>query len=153
MQEYEKLDTPIEKECYNGIILDEADNYRVVSYSFGQVPSMTQDHATVANFAWSPSVKVYDKIDGTHITMYYYNDSWQIATRCMLANIIDSYSLSLIPALLDEPDAQSMKLGWVPILEDNIEVKVLDHFWKVWSENKYSYPSVPDETHKYALVG
>lgn len=68
---------PIIVEC-RGLILDEANNWNVVAYPFKRFYNAGEVYA--ANINWE-TARVQEKVDGTLIIMYWYNDKWRIATR------------------------------------------------------------------------
>lgn len=67
---------PIVREC-RGIILDEADDWRVVSLSFFKFFNYGEGHA--ADIDWS-TARVQEKLDGSLCVMYHYAGEWHIAT-------------------------------------------------------------------------
>ena len=67
---------PIVQEC-RGIILDEADGWRVVSRSFDKFFNHGEGHA--APIDWS-TASVQEKVDGSLITVYAYGGEWHAAT-------------------------------------------------------------------------
>lgn len=77
---YDQLDSPrnhpIVMEC-RGIILDENDNWDVVAYPFRRFFNSDEGHA--ADIDWGSAV-VQEKLDGSLVIMFYYHDSWHVAT-------------------------------------------------------------------------
>lgn len=77
---YHLMDSPmssdIVREC-RGLILDENDNWRVISRSFDKFFNYDDFHVAKLD---SKSTRVYDKLDGSILTMYFYNDAWQVQT-------------------------------------------------------------------------
>jgi hypothetical protein len=68
--------SPIVQEC-RGLILDSANNWEVVAYPFKKFLNVGEKLA--ATIDWK-TAKVQEKLDGSLITLYLYNDEWQIAT-------------------------------------------------------------------------
>lgn len=66
---------PIVKEC-RGIILDESDNWKVISYPFNRFYNYGQTEDAID---WSSAV-VQEKLDGTLISFFNYNSEWLVAT-------------------------------------------------------------------------
>lgn len=68
------------QEC-RGLIL-EIDTWEVVSRSFTKFFNIGEPLAaqTMQNFDWS-TAQAYEKLDGSLISMYYYKDQWNAATR------------------------------------------------------------------------
>lgn len=77
---YNQIDSPmgepIVQEC-RGIILDESNNWNVVSRPFDKFFNAAEGHA--AQIDWS-TASFYEKLDGSLCTIYYYNGEWHIAT-------------------------------------------------------------------------
>jgi len=77
---YNQIDSPmaepIVQEC-RGLILDEADNWRVVSQSFCKFFNAEEGHA--AKIDWSTAT-VQEKLDGSLCVLYHYADRWQVQT-------------------------------------------------------------------------
>ena len=71
--------TDIERECYNGIVLDSRYPYKIVSYSIPYFD--VHNDAVEPPFDWE-TTRVYEKINGTFLCMYYYESNWHVASRC-----------------------------------------------------------------------
>lgn len=67
---------PIVQEC-RGIILDESDEWNVVSRAFDKFFNHGEGHA--ANIDWT-TARVQEKLDGSLCVMYHYADEWHVAT-------------------------------------------------------------------------
>ncbi len=67
---------PLVKEC-RGIILDEADNWRVVAHSFGKFFNYGEMHA--APIDWK-TARVQEKLDGSILRLYWYKGNWYVST-------------------------------------------------------------------------
>jgi len=63
-------------EC-RGIILDEADNFRVVCYTYPKFFNVGEKWAAPVD---TTQAKVMEKLDGILIQLYYYRGQWRIAT-------------------------------------------------------------------------
>ena len=78
---YSQIDSPkgdpIVKEC-RGLILDSHNNWNAVAFPFTRF--FNDGEFQAAPIDWS-TARVYEKIDGTLIIMYYYLGAWRIATR------------------------------------------------------------------------
>lgn len=70
------MEDPMVQEC-RGIILDEADGWRVVSRSFDKFFNYGEGHA--ATIDWS-TAQVQEKVDGSLISVYAYKGAWHAAT-------------------------------------------------------------------------
>jgi hypothetical protein len=77
---YDQIASPfaeqIVREC-RGIVLDESDDWRVVSRSFDKFFNHGEGHA--AEIDWS-TARVQEKADGSLCTVYWYGDAWHVAT-------------------------------------------------------------------------
>lgn len=60
-----------------GIILDKADNYKVVAYPYRKFFNLEEGYAAKIN--WANAV-VFDKEDGSLITLWYYKGEWRLST-------------------------------------------------------------------------
>lgn len=77
---YHQLDTPkneVTNEC-RGLILDTADNFKVVAYPFYRFSDIDDKKEEILD---KESVKVYDKLDGSLITLYWYGGEWNVSTK------------------------------------------------------------------------
>jgi len=67
---------PIVREC-RGLVLDEADGYRIVCRSFDKFFNFGEPNAAAIDWA---TAKVFEKLDGSLCSLYCYRDEWQVAT-------------------------------------------------------------------------
>jgi len=78
---YDQIDSPkadpIVLEC-RGLILDSQDNWNVVAFPFTRF--FNDGEFQAAKIDWN-TARVYEKVDGTLIIMYWYEGKWRIATR------------------------------------------------------------------------
>lgn len=77
---YNQLDSPMEAQIVQesrGIILDEEDNWRVISRPFDKFFNYGEAYA--ADIDWS-TAQVQEKLDGSCIQMYFYDNKWQVGT-------------------------------------------------------------------------
>jgi hypothetical protein len=68
--------SPVVQEC-RGLILDSANNWEVVAYPFKKFMNFSEPLAAIIDWR---TARVQEKLDGSLITLYLYNDEWQIAT-------------------------------------------------------------------------
>lgn len=73
---FANFSNPIAREC-RGIILDESDNWNVVSRAFDKFFNYGEGHA--ADIDWS-TARVQEKLDGSLCCMYHYAGEWHVAT-------------------------------------------------------------------------
>jgi hypothetical protein len=67
---------PITQEC-RGLILDEADDWRVVSFPYRKFFNHGEPNA--APIDWG-TARVYEKLDGSLMTLYPYRGQWRVAS-------------------------------------------------------------------------
>ena len=114
---YSQIESPmgeiIVQQC-RGIILDEDNNWKIVSYPFSKFFNYGEGHASQID--WS-TAKVYEKLDGSLMTLYFYQGNWHAQSSGM-------------------PDAE----GKVNVNEFTFR----ELFWQIWSELDYSLPLETD---------
>jgi len=124
---YSQIDSPFAdpmvREC-RGVILDESKNWEVVARPFDKFFNYGEGHAATIDWA---TARVQEKLDGSLVTMYYYDGQWQIATS-------------------GTPDAGG-QVGDFGIL-------FRDLFWQVWNDAGYELPheSYKDLTFMFELM-
>jgi RNA ligase len=75
---YHQIDSPMSEAVVQqsrGLILNEADDWAVVSYSYNKFFNYGEGHAAAID--WS-SAKVYDKLDGSLMVLYPYAGKWHV---------------------------------------------------------------------------
>jgi hypothetical protein len=114
---YSQIESPmgekIVQEC-RGIILDESDNWAVVSYPYNKFFNHGEGHAAPIDWA---TAKVYEKADGSLMTLYWYDNQWHVASS-------------------GTPDAGGNLYG--------TNLTFAELFWKVWNELGYKLPSTDE---------
>lgn len=77
---YSKIDSdfsnPLVREC-RGIILDESNDYKVVSFPFVKFMNYGEGYADKIDYT---NMSIYEKCDGTMICIYPYNNAWHVST-------------------------------------------------------------------------
>lgn len=117
--QYHQLDTPkndITNEC-RALILDKSNNFKVVCKSFTRFNDYSPK--TNTNFDLS-NFKRSEKIDGSLINMWWYDNQWNVSTKSEIKN--DN------------------------VLKD-IGLSINDFFWKTWKELKYDLPTDTSKTY------
>ncbi|MEL6930001.1 MAG: RNA ligase, partial [Cyanobacteria bacterium J06600_6] len=121
---YSQLESPmgedIVQQC-RGIIFDEANNYEVVSYPFDKFFNYGEGHAPTLD--WN-TAKVFDKLDGSLMTLYFYRDEWRVQSSGM-ADAIGEVS--------------------------GFDFSFAELFWQVWNELDYELPKNTDLCFMYEL--
>jgi hypothetical protein len=100
---------PVVRLC-RGIILDSANDWNVVCYTYAKFLSYGQPSAD--DIDWS-TAKVYEKVDGSLCQLYYYNGQWNVATS-------------------GTPDAGGNA--------GDFGFTFAELFWRVWNELDYQLP-------------
>jgi hypothetical protein len=67
---------PIVRLC-RGIILDSRDDWRVVNYTYSKFGNYGEGYADKIDLS---STRFYEKVDGSLIQMYWFNNQWNVAT-------------------------------------------------------------------------
>ena len=117
---YHQLDTPknpITNNC-RGIIID-TDTNTVISFPFTRFGDYNYNNPK-ENKVDFDNCRFYEKIDGSIITMYWYDNKWNVSTKGL-------------------PDASGLILG--------IEKTYNDYFWEVFEKLNYQLPT--DTEHCY----
>lgn len=113
---------PLAQQC-RGIILDEADDWKIVSYPYHKFFNHGEGHA--AEIDWD-TARVYEKLDGSIMTLYHYAGEWQVASN-------------------GSPDA----MGPVPH-NRNKTFRML--FWQTYQEMGYALPEREDMCYMFELM-
>lgn len=123
---YDQIESPkdvkIVQQC-RGIILDENDNWNIVSRAFDRF--FNYGEILAANIDWN-SVTVQNKLDGSMISMFNYNNEWLVATS-------------------GTADAHASLPSLKTVTFDEI-------FWKVWKDLGYSLPKRTDCSYVFELM-
>lgn len=112
---YHQFLSPMEEKICRearGIILDAHNNWQIVSMSFEKFFNFGEKHA--AKLDWEDT-KAYYKLDGSLMSLYYYNGEWQVASS-------------------GRPDAS----GGV----GDYGFTYAELFWRVFKEKQYKLPEV-----------
>lgn len=114
---YSQIDSPtshpIVREC-RGLILDETNDWAVVAFPYRRFANYGEGWADDVDMS---TAKIYEKLDGSIVTMYFYDEQWNISTSGV-------------------PDAS----GDLSCISGTFA----DLFWKVWRELNYSLPHDDD---------
>lgn len=123
--QYSQLDSPmgerIVQQC-RGIILDQANNWSIVSYPYDKFFNYREGHAPELD--WN-TAKVYEKLDGSLMTLYFYQGKWRVQSSGMAdagGDVCDSgYTFNQL-------------------------------FWKVWQELEYHLPNETEYCFMFELM-
>lgn len=77
---YDQIDSPTDNplvQASRGVILDSADNWKPVCWGFNRFFNLGQKEAAAMDWA---SADFYEKVDGTLIQVYWYDNQWHCAT-------------------------------------------------------------------------
>jgi len=122
---YSQIESPlgekIVQQC-RGIILDSSQNWEIVSYPYDKFFNYGEGHAVAID--WSQA-KVYEKLDGSLIVLYFYNGKWRVQSS-------------------GTPDAAGEVNGF--------GFSFAELFWKVWQELGYQLPVETDYCFIFELM-
>lgn len=105
---YDQINSPMNNpfvQQLRGVILDEADNWKIISRPFDKFFNYGEFNAPLLD--WH-NVRVYEKCDGTLIQMYHYKDEWHVGT-------------------LSTPDASGL-------VGQNKNLTFEELFWNTWKQ-------------------
>jgi RNA ligase len=127
---YSQIDSPmgekIVQQC-RGIVLDRSSNWEIVSYPYDKFFNYGEGNGEVfysAAIDWS-SAKVYEKLDGSLMTLYFYDGAWRVQSS-------------------GTPDAAGEVSGF--------GFSFADLFWRVWQELRYQLPADTEHCFMFELV-
>lgn len=122
---YSQIDSPmvelLVREC-RGLILDEADNWRVISRSFDKFFNHGESHAAAID--WT-TAQVQEKLDGSLCVLYHYAGKWHVQTS-------------------GQPDASGK------VSDENFTFA--DLFWRTFQEQGYVVPGETDVCVAFELM-
>jgi hypothetical protein len=111
---YDQINSPmgdlLAQEC-RGLILNEDDDWNVVSFPYTKFFNNGEGHAK--DLDWN-TAKVYEKLDGSIMTLYHYQDKWHVSSS-------------------GSPDAGGQ-------VTYNRNKTFQELFWEVWNELGYKLP-------------
>jgi len=122
---YSQIDSPMKEiivQQARGIILDADNGWKLVNYTFSKFFNYGEIYADSID---SKTAKIYDKLDGSLLQLYYYK-GWRVASS-------------------GNPDAD----GPVGYFND---LTFADLFWKIWEKEKYKLPDNPNECFAFELT-
>ncbi len=122
---YSQIESPlgekIVQQC-RGIILDSSQDWQIVSYPYDKFFNYGEIHAAAID--WSHA-KVYEKLDGSLIVLYFYKGEWRVQSS-------------------GTPDASGEVNGF--------GFNFAELFWKVWQELGYQLPEETDQCFIFELM-
>ena len=122
---YSQLESPmgekIVQQC-RGIIFDEANNWEIISYPYDKFFNYGECHAPKLN--WD-TAKVYEKLDGSLMTLFYYQGEWRVQSSGMA-------------------DAGGEVSGF--------KITFGQLFWQVWQELDYQLPTETNYCFMFELM-
>lgn len=122
---YSQIDSPMEEKIVQqcrGIILNESNNWEIISYPYDKFFNYGESCADEIN--WD-NATVYDKLDGSLMVLYYYDNQWQVQSS-------------------GTADA-SGKVGL-------FSFSFAELFWRVWQELNYFLPLEIDYCFMFELL-
>lgn len=125
MLKYDQINSPMEEKIVQqcrGIILDEDDNWKIIARPFDKFFNYGEPRAAAID--WS-SARVQEKLDGSLMILYWYDDDWHVASS-------------------GTPDAGGPVNG--------SSETFAELFWRVWEEQGYLPPLDTECTHMFELM-
>ena len=122
---YSQIESPLGEKIVQqsrGIILDESNNWQIVSYPYDKFFNYGECHAPRLN--WE-TAQLYGKLDGSLMTLYFYQGEWHVQSSGMA-------------------DASGEVSGF--------RFTFQELFWQVWQELKYSLPMETDYCFMFELM-
>ncbi|MGB3509133.1 MAG: T4 RnlA family RNA ligase [Microcoleaceae cyanobacterium] len=122
---YSQIESPMSEKVVQqcrGIILDEAKNWQIISYAYDKFFNYREPLAVEID--WDTAT-VYDKLDGSLMVLYYYNDKWQVQSSGAADGSGKVYGFKFSFAQL---------------------------FWQVWQELNYTLPEEIDYCFSFELL-
>ena len=119
------IDTPMSEQLSRearGIILDESKNWEVVCYSYQRFFNYGEGFA--AEIDWS-TAKVMDKVDGSLMQVFWYNNTWNVASSG-----------------LADASGQVSDFGFT----------FKELFWNVWQLLGYQLPKISTYSYAFELI-
>lgn len=121
---YDQIKSPMKKKlCQEarGIILDSTDDWKVIAFPFTKFFNSSEHRA--AKIDWT-SASIWEKIDGSLMFMYWYDDQWNVASSGL-------------------PDARG------EVINGGLTFKEL--FWNIWNTLEYELPTDISMTYIFEL--
>ncbi len=122
---YSQIESPLAEKIVQqcrGIILDSSQDWQIVSYPYDKFFNYGEIHAAAID--WSHA-KVYEKLDGSLIVLYFYKGEWRVQSS-------------------GTPDAAGEVNGF--------GFSFAELFWKVWQELGYQLPEETDQCFMFELI-
>lgn len=123
---YSQLDSPMASKVVQqsrGIVLDEANDWAIVSYPFDKFFNYGEHYA--ADIDWK-TARVFEKLDGALITLYHYQNEWHVASSGL-------------------PDASGFPR--------NQTLSIAQLFWEAWEQEGYELPLSTTVCYMFEIVG
>eukprot|EP01130_Rhizamoeba_saxonica_P010991 TRINITY_DN4542_c0_g1_i1.p1 TRINITY_DN4542_c0_g1~~TRINITY_DN4542_c0_g1_i1.p1 ORF type:complete len:450 (+),score=77.30 TRINITY_DN4542_c0_g1_i1:603-1952(+) len=121
----------LEKDCFYGLVVD-IETYKILCNTYRKL-----DHGIVngnvnekINFN---NLKIYDKLNGIRISLYYYEDHWQLMTEFETGTILN------------------MECGQKN--QYNTKMYMHELFWNIWNQQNYKLPTNKNLSYHFYLVG
>jgi hypothetical protein len=122
---YSMMDSPMSQivaRQSRGIIFDRSNNWEIISYPYDKFFNYGEGHAPEIDLS---SVQVYEKLDGSLMTLYYYDSQWQVSSS-------------------GTPDGSGEIKG--------CRFNLAELFWQVWQEFNYQLPTDIDHCYMFELM-
>ena len=125
---YSQIDSdmsePVVQAC-RGIVLDSENDWDVACHVFDKF--FNQGDSRCNDLDW-PSAKVFEKMDGSLVQLFHYDDAWHMTTS-------------------GSPDGGGIVFNFTK----TATMTFSDLFWQTWEELKYNSPQNPDICYSFEL--
>lgn len=118
-----------------GIILDRDDNWKIISYPYNKFFNYGSSHAP--NLNWEESF-IYDKLDGSLMVLYWYDNQWNVSTSGMPDG--------------NGPVQNETKGENQQNQNQQNSLTFADLFWNVWKELNYNFPKNQTNCYIFELM-
>lgn len=133
----------IVNEC-RGLILDESDNFKVIRYGLYRFYNYGEPGAATID---SNSMQVIEKVDGSLIMFYYYNNIWHSSTR----NSFDSYDAEIGDTKITFAELIDRAIAYQNIDVESFD-KNLTYVFEIVSPESRLIVDYHDKTRMYFLM-
>ncbi len=130
---YDMINSPFSEQIVlesRGIILDKDNNWKIISYPYDKFFNHGEKYAATIN--WD-NATVYNKLDGSLITLYWYN-GWNVSTSGMpdgSGPVNISEGKNTLDSNKNTLDSKN---------QNKTPFTFSDLFWQVWKDLKYELP-------------
>eukprot|EP01124_Arcella_intermedia_P009098 TRINITY_DN1586_c0_g1_i2.p1 TRINITY_DN1586_c0_g1~~TRINITY_DN1586_c0_g1_i2.p1 ORF type:complete len:297 (-),score=67.11 TRINITY_DN1586_c0_g1_i2:574-1464(-) len=140
--------TEISKELHHGIVLDcSVEPCKLLCWSFPKIKGLIKegqlDPSLIHTLNWKDA-KIYEKVDGIHISMFHHLGKWCLVTKYDL----DISRIQVGWKENEEEKEEAEKKEDQEKVDQNLEVM----FWRIWKAHNYQLPTDTHCSYHFSLV-